>query len=72
MTGAQLFEYHSAFRDFSGSDRDDYAQDLETAVSLFGKEKVFKLLEQAETEEKKIELIEDLSVERQPTGMRVV
>ena len=72
MTGAQLFEYHSAFRDFSGSDTDDYAQDLETAVSLFGKDKVFNLLEQAERESKKIELIEGLSVEGEPTGIRLV
>jgi len=72
MNGAQLFEFYSEFRDFSGSDRDEYAQNLGTAISLFGKDKVFNLLEQAEREDKKIELIEDLSVEGEPTGMRLI
>ncbi|RYF13885.1 MAG: hypothetical protein EOO42_18305 [Flavobacteriales bacterium] len=71
MKGKQLFEYHMAFRDYSGTDRDDYAQTLETAFSLFGNDVYFKL-EQAEKEDKKIELIEDLSVEGSPTGMKLI
>ena len=72
LTGEQLFEYHSSFRDYSGSDRDEYAQDLQTAFFLFGQEKVFKLLEQGERESKKIELIEDFTVLGEPTGMKLV
>jgi len=45
------------FRDYSEGERDNYAQDLETAMALFGKDNLFKLLEQAEKEDKKIELI---------------
>jgi hypothetical protein len=55
MNGQQLFEYHRAFRDFSGTDRDEYAQIVETAFVLFGDE-VFKKLEQADREDKKITL----------------
>lgn len=55
MTGQQLFEYHLAFRDFSGTDRDEYAQTVETAFMLFGDE-VFSKLEQAEIENKRISL----------------
>lgn len=71
MTGQQLFEYHLAFRDFSGTDRDEYAQTLETAFSLFGTEVFFKL-EQAEKEGKKIELIEDDSLEGEPSGIKLI
>ncbi|RZK73589.1 MAG: hypothetical protein EOO85_17015 [Pedobacter sp.] len=71
MTGIQLFEYHLAFRDYSGTDRDDYAQTLETAFSIFGND-VYSKLEQAEKEDKKIELIEDSSVEGAPTGMKLI
>lgn len=55
MTGQQLFEYHLAFRDFSGTDRDKYAQIVETAFVLFGDE-VFEKLEQAEKQGKKLTL----------------
>jgi hypothetical protein len=71
MTGQQLFEYHLAFRDYSGTDRDDYAQTVETAFVLFGDE-VFRKLEQAEKEGKRIELIEDDSVIGAPTGMKLI
>lgn len=53
MTGQQLFEYHRAFRDHSGTDQDNYAQIIETAFVLFGDE-VFEKLEQAEKEGKKL------------------
>lgn len=55
MTGQQLFEYHRAFRDYSGTDRDEYAQTVETAFMLFGDE-VFRKLEEADKENKRISL----------------
>jgi hypothetical protein len=71
MTGQQLFEFHMAFRDYSGTERDDYAQTLETAFSLFGDE-VYSKLEEAEKEDKRIELIEDDSLIGAPTGMKLI
>ena len=63
---------HLAFRDHSGSDRDEYAQNLETAFFLFGKENVFKPLEKAKKEGKKIEPIQDYFVDGERSGMRLV
>ena len=71
MTGEQLYNYHNAFRDFSGSERDEYAQNLQTALMLFG-DKVFSMLEKAEVQGKKIELVEDMNVIGAPTGMKLV
>jgi len=41
-------------------------------MALFGKESAFKLLERAEKEDKKIELIQDLTVDGGPGGLRLV
>lgn len=71
MTGKELFDYYTTFRDYSGSDADEYAQTLETAFMLF-RDDVFSMLEKAEAEDKKIGLIEDLSVEGAPTGMELI
>ncbi|MNI68355.1 hypothetical protein D3C87_850960 [compost metagenome] len=72
MTGSQLYDYHTAFRDFSGTELDEYAQNLQTAVMLFGEQKVFDLLVQADHQNKKIELIEDTNNIGEPTGLRLV
>lgn len=71
MTGPELYEYHQSFRDFSGTDRDRYAQTLQTALVLFG-DKVFAMLERANKESKRIELIEDDSLEGEPSGMKLI
>lgn len=72
MTGSQLYDYHTAFRDSSGSQLDEYAQNLQTAVMLFGAEMVFGLLVKADHQNKKIELIEDNPKFGEPTGLRLV
>ncbi|MBO9671952.1 MAG: hypothetical protein J7577_00795 [Sphingobacteriaceae bacterium] len=71
MTGRQLFEKYASLRDHSGNEKDQYAQTLQTSLALFG-DKVYTMLEQAEREGRKIELIEDLEVEGDPTGMKLV
>jgi len=71
MTGRQLFEKYAAFRNHSGDEKDEYAQVIQTSLALFG-DKVYTMLEQAEKEGKKIELVEDLEVEGDPTGMKLV
>lgn len=71
MTGQQLFNKYTALRDFSNSKEDRYAQTLQTAFMLFG-DKVFAMLERAEKENKNVELVENLKVEGEPTGIKLV
>lgn len=71
MTGRQLFEKYAAFRDFSGSAEDQYAQTVQTALILFD-DLVYVMLERAEKEGKRIELVENLEVEGEPTDIKLV
>lgn len=71
MTGQQLFDKYTEQRDHSESEQNDYAQTLQTALMLFG-DKVFAMLERAEKEGKKIELVENLEVEGAPTDIKLV
>jgi hypothetical protein len=71
MTGQQLFDKYTEQRDHGESQQNDYAQTLQTALMLFG-DKVFAMLERAERDGKKIELIENLEVEGEPTDIKLV
>lgn len=55
MTGKELFDFYTAFRDYSGNAADEYAQTLETAFMLF-RDDVFTALENAEPKAQKIKL----------------
>jgi len=56
MTGKELFEKYTALRDFSGSEDDEYAQLLQTIFYQIGND-FFPLLEKAEAEGKKIDVV---------------
>jgi hypothetical protein len=62
MKGKELLDYYTNKRDFTGSNDDNYAQELMTIYSNIG-EQIFHLLEQAEIEAKK------LAVKKAPKGL---
>lgn len=57
MNGNDLLSQYTSKRDYSNSPSDQYAQLLETIFFHIGKE-LFKLLEKAEKESKKLEVLD--------------
>lgn len=64
MDGKQLFDIYTA-------EASAYGQILLTAYALFGDD-IFKALEKAEKENKKIALVEDLSVLGEPVDFVLI
>lgn len=57
MTGKELFDRYTSKRDYTGSKPDEYAQLLQTIMFHIGI-KIFDLLEKAEREGKKLEVLD--------------
>lgn len=57
MTGKELFKSYTSKRDYTGSKSDEYAQLLVTIMFHIGNE-IFDLLEKAESEGKKLEVLD--------------
>jgi hypothetical protein len=57
MNGKQLFTLYTSKRDYTGSKADEYAQLLETII-LHIDNKIFDLLEKAESEGKKLQVLD--------------
>lgn len=58
MTGIDLFKKYTSFRDYSGSEADQYAQLLMTLSVNIGDD-LFPLLEKAEESGKKLTIVEN-------------
>jgi len=72
MTGKELFEYYTLYRDYSGDERDEYAQTLFTALLIVGEGKLYRFLEDAEEHDKKIRLVEDKNVDGAPYDIELI
>lgn len=57
MTGKELFDHYTSKRDYTGSKTDEYAQLLATIMFHIGTD-IFDLLEKAESEGKKLEVLD--------------
>jgi hypothetical protein len=57
MTGKEIFDRYTSKRDYTGSKPDEYAQLLQTIMFHIGIE-IFDLLEKAESEGKKLEVLD--------------
>lgn len=57
MTGEELFKEYTSKMDFSGSEADEYAQLLLT-IFLHIREDIYNLMEKAEIEGKKLEVLD--------------
>lgn len=57
MNGKELYDRYTSKRDYTGSKPDEYAQLLETIIFRKGI-LTFNLLEKAESEEKKLEVLD--------------
>lgn len=57
MTGKEIFDRYTSKRNYAGSKPDEYAQLLQTIIFHIGIE-IFDLLEKAESEGKKLEVLD--------------
>ena len=58
--GEEIFNKYIAKRDYTGSEKDDYAQLLTTLFFHIGEE-IYKLIELAENENKKLQLRDNMN-----------